>query len=437
MCIRDRYMGHGEIKLATFAAYTKRAGLFFIAFFLLSSIGLQAVRSLTDLWLQKEVAYRLSMSRIGWMGTIVQYTCCNVAAVIFREIWNVVYSMYASRKLYATMLAKVMTARMAFFDQNPLGRIINRFARDTFVVDHEVPIQVLSFVDIFAQTSAMITLSAFNMPEISYVMFFVGIMIYFLQGNYRRALRELSRLEASNLSKTLSWTDETTQGLITLRALKKETVFTREYLKRVREQAYASLSIDAMAPWLNMRLLFLSSVLFATVAMYCYSSIKERWVTHYAIFGLLINYSLQFTGHFSNVVAFFTLAETSFVSVERIRDYFSIPNEILNESSKDHAQEEEQTSTDAIRFVNVSINYTDPNYSHSIRALKSLSFSVKKGEKVAFYGKTGAGKSSIFNALFSIYDIAEGEIWIEGKHQKSMRNNLVSEIPVQSNRSAI
>jgi ABC-type multidrug transport system fused ATPase/permease subunit len=43
-------------------------------------------------------------------------------------------------------------------------------------------------------------------------------------------------------------------------------------------------------------------------------------------------------------------------------------------------------------------------------ALKGVSFSITKGEKVAFCGRTGSGKSSLFNLLVKLYEFQKGDI---------------------------
>jgi ABC-type multidrug transport system fused ATPase/permease subunit len=45
---------------------------------------------------------------------------------------------------------------------------------------------------------------------------------------------------------------------------------------------------------------------------------------------------------------------------------------------------------------------------------------IKKGEKIAFCGRTGSGKTSVFNALFRMYPIRSGEIYVNGHETRSL-----------------
>ena len=75
-------------------------------------------------------------------------------------------------------------------------------------------------------------------------------------------------------------------------------------------------------------------------------------------------------------------------------------------------------------FKNVTFNYVDNE-----PVLDNMSFKVKANETVAFVGKTGVGKTTIFNLLCKMYDIEKGEITIDGVNIKeldkeSIRGNI-------------
>jgi ATP-binding cassette subfamily B multidrug efflux pump len=73
-----------------------------------------------------------------------------------------------------------------------------------------------------------------------------------------------------------------------------------------------------------------------------------------------------------------------------------------------------------IEFRDVSFAYVKEQY-----VLKNLSFSIKPGEKVAFVGATGAGKTSIMNLLCRFYDVQKGEILLDGVNVKDItKENL-------------
>ena len=98
-----------------------------------------------------------------------------------------------------------------------------------------------------------------------------------------------------------------------------------------------------------------------------------------------------------------SMVQQAEASQKRINEFLQEEPEIQNNSTKTFNCEGN------IEFKNVSITYDDTR----IEALKNISFSVKKGETVAFLGKTGAGKSSIVNLVSRLYDVNSGLITID------------------------
>ena len=73
-----------------------------------------------------------------------------------------------------------------------------------------------------------------------------------------------------------------------------------------------------------------------------------------------------------------------------------------------------------IEFKNVWFAYEKDDY-----ILKDVSFTIRPGEKVAFVGATGAGKSSILNLIGRYYDIQKGEILIDGVNIKDLDTDVL------------
>lgn len=81
----------------------------------------------------------------------------------------------------------------------------------------------------------------------------------------------------------------------------------------------------------------------------------------------------------------------------------------------------------AIEFRNVSFAY--PNGSNGHRILENVSFDLAPGQKMALVGRTGAGKSTLVSLLPRLFDVTEGEIFLDGREIRSL--------PLHQLRSAI
>jgi ATP-binding cassette subfamily B multidrug efflux pump len=105
-----------------------------------------------------------------------------------------------------------------------------------------------------------------------------------------------------------------------------------------------------------------------------------------------------------------------------MKSWISNP-EITNSSSESYQIEGE------IEFRNVSFTY--PNT--GIQALKNVSFTSKRDEKMAIMGKTASGKTTIAELLTRMFDVTEGQILIDGKdireHNISVLRDRIANVP--------
>ena len=114
-------------------------------------------------------------------------------------------------------------------------------------------------------------------------------------------------------------------------------------------------------------------------------------------------YVQNFTRPIQQITRVMNLIQTAMAASERIFEFLDFEDE-ENPSTK-----EIEEIRDEITFENVSFGYT-PNE----KIINNLSFTVKKGQKIAIIGETGAGKTTIVKLLMRFYDIDSGEIKIDG-----------------------
>ena len=110
----------------------------------------------------------------------------------------------------------------------------------------------------------------------------------------------------------------------------------------------------------------------------------------------------------------FTETEKEMVAVERTSEYIGVQSEnFYHYRHKEHRfkrLDSNWPSSGRIEFVHVTLRYRDgPNL-----ALKNLSFNVDGGERIGIVGRTGAGKTSILQALFRMERLWKGGIRIDG-----------------------
>ena len=128
----------------------------------------------------------------------------------------------SSMNLHNLMLSVVVKAPVLFFDTNPVGRVLNRFSRDINIMEELLPEAfMMALQEVLYCLGAVILQSVLIpwiiLPAIPLMVIFALIGRYYLNPS-----RDLRRLEAVNRSPVLSHFRDSLEGLVTIRAYKKE-----------------------------------------------------------------------------------------------------------------------------------------------------------------------------------------------------------------------
>jgi len=114
---------------------------------------------------------------------------------------------------------------------------------------------------------------------------------------------------------------------------------------------------------------------------------------------------------------------------EMIRDY-NLSTERILEIMNDEKFTKEKFGTKHLDEIEGNFEFENVRFGYDKKEiLKGMSFKIKANETVAFVGKSGSGKTTIFNLLCKMYDIAEGKITIDGINineldKESIRGNI-------------
>jgi ATP-binding cassette subfamily B protein len=300
---------------------------------------------------------------------------------------------------------------MSFFDKNPVGRLVTRLTNDIEVLNEMFSSGiVMVFADIF--TIAGILFFMFSLSwELTLISLSVIIPLAYATVIFRKKVRSAYRDVRFLVAKMNSFLQEHVSGILVVKIFSKENKMKEDFEK---------INYDHTAA--NKKSVLYYSVFFPVVELIGAMSVAliiwyggGKVIQNALTLGILISflqYAEMFFRPIRDLSEKYNIMQTAMASSERIFNLLDTKT-IIPDPEKPL---ELKNVNGNIEFKNVYFAYIKEDF-----VLKNISFNIKQGEKIAFVGATGAGKTSIINLLCRFYDVKKGEILLDGINIKDIR----------------
>lgn len=310
----------------------------------------------------------------------------------------------AGQRFHNEALDSILKTEIRFFDSTPVGRILQRFSRDVESVDIHIQWTFDQTVNALLQVLLSFVLIVVTLPLTLILLVPILVYYYGLQNAYRRAAREVKRLDSLARSPRYAHFKETLQGLSVIRAFKKENYFDREFLAKLHHSTQAFYTHLVINRWFSIRLPLVGALISSVTVLAIVFSSYHHWISA-GVAGLITLYALQFWRYLNWGIRIFSDLESRMTSVERLSFY----SELLPE--KEFVTSSSVPQSGHLSFKNVKLKYAY----HLPYVLNNVSFDVPSGTKVGIVGRTGSGKSTLFQAVYRFVHYDQGEIYVDGK----------------------
>ncbi|GAA6039810.1 hypothetical protein JCM8097_004230 [Rhodosporidiobolus ruineniae] len=339
----------------------------------------------------------------GLYALIQIIASASLTAMYLALIWGAIR---ASRTLHDRLAGRIFAAPFRWWDRVPLGNVINRFSKDTEILDTEQVENLQPVLDYSIQVAFVaITISAI-LPIFLLPASVIAAVFYLIGNLYIRNALAARKEVANSRSPLFSTLGDTTSGVTTIRAFGREEAFAARYKNQTDKYNKAQLYEEGLDRWLEERSDMVGAVVSFIVGLLCLSSGLSSGVT-----GFLISTGLEFTSRILYVVRAVNKNELSLNSVQRILQYSGEDVPVEEEHSDKKEPPAHWPSEGGIEFEGFSARYAEDGDD----VLHDLSISVKPGEKIGIVGPSGCGKSSLSLTLLRFILTSNGSINVDGR----------------------
>lgn len=343
---------------------------------------------------------------------LVLFLCNRAQYLILQETGQkIIYEMRNQ------LFAHVESLSMRFFDLTPVGTIVTRITNDVEAVN-ELYTNILvklfkNVVKIFGLAVIMLYLNM-HMAFYSFLLIPVVVCLTILFKRISKQAYQMTRTKITALNTFLS---EHISGMKIIQIFNREKEKYDEFYDKSQELYRANFR-EIIVFSIFRPCIYLVSIIALVIVIGKGSSEVLQETLSFGTLYIFIQYIQTFFEPIQDLAEQFSTLQSAIASAEKI---FTLLDEKPLLLDKPNPQCPEKIKG-KIEFDHVWFAYNEEDY-----VLKDVSFTIEPGQKVAFVGATGAGKSSILNLIGRYYDIQKGEIRIDGINIKDMTRAQIRE----------
>ncbi len=291
-----------------------------------------------------------------------------------------------------------------YFDITPVGKLVTRVTNDVEALNEMysgILVQLFrNIVKIVGLAGVMLVLDV-RLAAISFVLMPLVIGLTVLCQKIARNIYRLYRTRPTDINTFLS---EHLSGMKIIQIFgRQERKFEEFHDKNTK--LYKAFYREMLMYAVFRPLIYILSILSLMIVLWFGSRNVFDEIISVGTLYIFSNYIRSFFDPIQELAEQFSTLQSSIASAEKI---FTVMDEDEFIPEVENPKQPDKI-TGKIEFDHVWFAYDGENY-----VLKDVSFVINPGEKVAFVGATGAGKSSILNLIGRYYDIQKGHIYIDG-----------------------
>ena len=351
----------------------------------------------------------LSGRQVLFGSFLLQFLIYTVVGTIAAFLQSAAASRYAVAVCteYRDLVGeKLYRTEYKYFDANYSATLLNKVIGDlgeiASFLETVLPDMIASFIGIFTYA---VYIGETNLGLLA-VILITYPLIFWIAGKLVKRIRGLQANYRQKTDVMAQIAQDAVSGILVLRSFGIEEVFRKKMHKasvELVENEEKRTQITNTAIVVRKLIQWLPNIISAVYAVWL---VSRGAVSLGGLVGFILILS-KFVDAYTGLPFAMVDASTGMVSVDRVEKILSAEEEPSGEGCADAV-------TRAAENV-IAFDQVDFSYHENVPVLQGLTFSVKKGENVAFVGESGGGKSTIFRILCGFYEKTGGEYRIFGR----------------------
>jgi len=319
---------------------------------------------------------------------------------------------YFLKKLRMKIFDKLQEQDMSFFDKHLSGKLNTRVSNDALDFGNTTLLLADTFGNLLISLLTFGMLLLLNLTLALYTLITIPF-IFLLVISLRRLVKVVARVYRKAIGSVNAAMVESIEGIHVSKSYGQESTVSKQFQETNRKYFKAGFRVTSVTHMWRPLLETIASITLILIIFYG-GQFVFKGVTNPGTIFMFILYLQKFFRPIMVLSVFFPQLSQGMAAYERILDIIdSEPNVRQNQNTI-----EIDTLEGEIIFKDVDFGYREGGW-----VFKGLNLHIKKGEKIAIVGHTGAGKTSIVSLLTRYYEFQRGSIEIDGIDIRDMSLN--------------
>ncbi len=349
--------------------------------------------------------WNISLTQFGWIFLII--LIAQGILSYYRTTFFARVSEFGIADLRKALYEKIITQELSYFESHRIGELTSRLTADVEQLQSAFSITLAEFIRQLVVLIGGIIIIAWMTPHLALTMLLTFPVIVISSIFFGRYVRKLSKARQDSLASTNIIVEESLQSFQNVKSFTNEAYEVNRYSRSIGTMLDLSMKYAKIR---GVFFIFIITVLFGGLFFILWRGAQMVEQGEMAV-GDLFSFII-YTGIIGGAIAglgnLYTAIAGAIGATERIQ-------EILDRDQEIHINpvaETEQKLNGKLEFRQVSFAYPSRP---EITVLKQISFQMIKGQRIAFVGASGAGKSTIVQLLMRFYHPAEGKIYVDDR----------------------